>query len=44
MIDITDTPGWVYECRTCALPTGHTSDCWTNCTTRYTQRRSHDHR
>ena len=33
---LTATPGLVYECRTCALPTGHTSDCWTNCTTRYT--------
>ena len=31
---LTATPGWVYECRTCALPTGHTSECWTNCTTR----------
>ena len=42
---ITAIPGWVYECRTCALPTGHTSDCWTDCTTRYTpSRRSHDHR
>ena len=42
---ITAIPGWSYECRTCALPTGHTSDCWTDCTTRYTpSRRSHDHR
>ena len=31
--------GWVYECRTCALPTGHTSDCWTNCATRYTPKK-----
>ena len=30
---------WVYECRTCALPTGHTSDCWTGCTTCYAPRK-----
>jgi len=24
-------PGRQYECGTCALPTGHTSDHWTNC-------------
>lgn len=36
------TPGWVYECRTCALPTGHTSECWTNCEMRWVGR--HDHR
>ena len=33
---LTAAPGWVYECRTCALSTGHTSECWTNCTARYT--------
>lgn len=21
-----------YDCRSCALPSGHESDCWTNCT------------
>lgn len=38
---LTATPGWVYECRTCALPTGHTSECWTNCEMRGV---GHDHR
>ena len=36
---LTAIPGWVYECRTCALPTGHASDCWTDCTTRYTPKK-----
>lgn len=24
-------PAYAYRCGTCALPAGHTSDCWTGC-------------
>ena len=24
-------PGWGYQCSTCQLPEGHTSDHWTDC-------------